>query len=231
MSLRVAGQLLARAAVAQPALRRRIHSSHSFAASASPFTEPTSPNPTLEKYAETTSALHTYGSYLTQCLPKFIQQFSVMKDELTLYTAPATLVSLMTFLRDHSQCQFKYLMHVTAVDFPERDKRFEVVYHLLSTNSQGRIRVKTYAGEGDHVPSVTDLFRSADWCVVVRSAVFLLRQRRYEREVWDMYGVFFSGHPDLYVLRSMSMSDELNLLLGVGFSLTTVCFTLLFYFF
>src|ERR1700761_4955649 len=84
MSLRVAGQLLARAAVAQPALRRRIHSSHSFAASASPFTEPTSPNPTLEKYAETTSALHTYGSYLTQCLPKFIQQFSVMKDELTL---------------------------------------------------------------------------------------------------------------------------------------------------
>ncbi|KAJ7919108.1 hypothetical protein B0H13DRAFT_1990452, partial [Mycena leptocephala] len=95
---------------------------------------------------------------------------------------PSTIVPLMTFLRDHAQCQFKYLMQVTAVDFPEREKRFEVVYHLLSTRSQGRIRVKTYAGEGDHVPSLTPLFRSADW---------------YEREVWDMYGVFFSGHPDL----------------------------------
>ncbi|KAJ7129999.1 NADH or F420H2 dehydrogenase [Mycena crocata] len=182
MSLRAA-QLLARAAVARPAvLRRRIHSSHRAAASPSPFTEPTSPNPTVEKYAETTSALHTYGSYLTQCLPKYIQQFSVIKDELTLYTAPSSVPSLMLFLRDHSQCQFKYLMQVTAVDFPEREKRFEVVYHLLSTSSQGRLRVKTYAGEGDHVPSVTPLFRSADW---------------YEREVWDMYGVFFSGHPDL----------------------------------
>jgi NADH dehydrogenase (ubiquinone) Fe-S protein 3 len=163
MSLRVAGQLLARAAVARPALRRRIHSSHRAAAAPSPFTEPTSPNPTVEKYAETTSALHTYGSYLTQCLPKFIQQFSVIKDELTLYTGPSSIVPLMTFLRDHSQCQFKYLMQVTAVDFPEREKRFEVVYHLLSTSSQGRIRVKTYAGEADHVPSVTGLFRSADW--------------------------------------------------------------------
>ncbi|KAJ7666447.1 hypothetical protein B0H17DRAFT_1089824 [Mycena rosella] len=182
MSLRVAGQLLARAAIARPALRRRIHSTHPAAAAPSPFTEPTSPNPTVEKYAETTSALHTYGSYLTQCLPKFIQQFSVIKDELTLYAGPTSIVPLMTFLRDHSQCQFKYLMQVTAVDFPEREKRFEVVYHLLSTSSQGRLRVKTYAGEGDHVPSVTGLFRSADW---------------YEREVWDMYGVFFSGHPDL----------------------------------
>ncbi|KAJ7655141.1 NADH or F420H2 dehydrogenase [Mycena polygramma] len=180
MSLRVAG-LLARAAVARP-LRRRIHSSHPSNAAPSPFVEPTSPNPTVEKYAETTSALHTYGSYLTQSLPKFIQQFSVIKDELTLYTGPASIVPLLTFLRDHSQCQFKYLMQVTAVDFPEREKRFEVVYHLLSTRSQGRIRVKTYAGEGDHVPSATGLFRSADW---------------YEREVWDMYGVFFSGHPDL----------------------------------
>ncbi|KAJ7293253.1 F420H2 dehydrogenase [Mycena rebaudengoi] len=159
MSLRVAAQLLARAAVA-PA--------------PSPFTEPTSPNPTVAKYAETTSALHTYGSYLTH--------FSVMKDELTLYTAPSTVIPLLGFLRDHSQCQFKYLMQVTAVDFPEREKRFEVVYHLLSTSSQGRIRVKTYAGEETTYPARQGLFRSADW---------------YEREVWDMYGVFFSGHPDL----------------------------------
>jgi NADH dehydrogenase (ubiquinone) Fe-S protein 3 len=165
MNLRVAGQLLARAAARPGAgVRRRIHASPSAGfPSVSPFTEPTSPNPTVEKHAETTSALHTYGSYLTQSLPKFIQQFSVLKDELTLYTAPSTIVPLMTFLRDHAQCQFKYLMQVTAVDFPEREKRFEVVYHLLSTRSQGRLRVKTYAGEGDHVPSLTPLFRSADW--------------------------------------------------------------------
>ncbi|KAJ7042581.1 F420H2 dehydrogenase [Mycena alexandri] len=182
MSLRVA---LARAAlVARPGVahRRLLHASPAASASPSPFTEPTSPNPTVEKHAATTAALHTYAAYLTQSLPKFIQQFSVSKDELTLYTAPSTLVPLLTFLRDHAQCQFKYLMQVTAVDFPEREKRFEVVYHLLSTRSQGRMRVKTYAGEADHVPSATGLFRSADW---------------YEREVWDMYGVFFTGHPDL----------------------------------
>ncbi|KAJ7630623.1 NADH or F420H2 dehydrogenase [Roridomyces roridus] len=180
MSLRAAAVL--QRGLRSSVLRRTIHLSRPAAASPSPFTEPTSPNPTVEKYAQTTSELHTYGSYLTQSLPKFIQQFSVIKDELTLYTAPSTIAPLMTFLRDHSQCQFKFLMQVTAVDFPEREKRFEVVYHLLSTRFQGRLRVKTYAGEGDHVPSVSDLFRSADW---------------YEREVWDMYGVFFSGHPDL----------------------------------
>ncbi|KAF7310636.1 Complex1-30kDa domain-containing protein [Mycena chlorophos] len=177
--LRFAGPRLARARIP---LSRSMQTSQVTRASTSPFTEPTSPNPTTEKHAATTSALHTYGAYLTQCLPKFIQQFSVRQDELTLYAAPSTIVPLMTFLRDHSQCQFKYLMQVTAVDFPERDKRFEVVYHLLSTSSQGRLRVKTYAGEGDHVPSVANVFRSADW---------------YEREVWDMFGVFFSGHPDL----------------------------------
>lgn len=132
-------------------------------ASAAPFTEPTSPNPTVSLYAETTESLHTYGSYLTQSLPKFIQQFSVVKDELTLYTAPSGLIPVLTFLRDHSQCQFKAVMDISGVDFPEREKRFEIVYHLLSIKHQGRIRVKTYAGEADHVPSACELFRGADW--------------------------------------------------------------------
>ncbi|KAH7924006.1 F420H2 dehydrogenase [Leucogyrophana mollusca] len=164
------------------ALARCIQSSSSSKASVSPFTEPTSPNPTATKYAETTESLHTYGSYLMQCLPKFIQQFSVLKDELTLHVAPSAIVQVLTFLRDHSQCQFKSVVDITAVDFPEREKRFEVVYNLLSFKHAGRIRVKTYAGEADPVPSVTSIFRGADW---------------YERETWDMYGVFFSGHPDL----------------------------------
>jgi len=117
-----------------------------------------------------------------QCLPKFIQQFSVYKDELTLYVAPSTIVPVLTFLRDHSQCQFKSCVDISGADYPERDKRFEVVYHLLSFSQAGRIRVKTYAGEVDAVPSAVPVFRGADW---------------YEREAWDLFGIFFEGHPDL----------------------------------
>ena len=132
-------------------------------ASVSPFSEPTSPNPAIATHAESTESLHTYGSYLMQCLPKFIQQFSVYKDELTLYIAPSAVIPVLTFLRDHSQCQFKSCVDISGADYPERDKRFEVVYHLLSFSQAGRIRVKTYAGEADPVPSAVPVFRGADW--------------------------------------------------------------------
>ncbi|KAH7883816.1 NADH or F420H2 dehydrogenase [Phlebopus sp. FC_14] len=190
------------------ALRRCIQSSTLARASVSPFTEPTSPNPTATKYAEATESLHTYGSYLTQCLPKFIQQFSVMKDELSLHVAPSAIIPVLTFLRDHSQCQFKSIVDITAVDFPERQKRFEVVYNLLSIKHAGRIRVKTYASEADPVPSVVSIFRGADW---------------YERETWDMFGVFFTGHPDLrriltdYGWSSSNITSLLTRILLTGF--------------
>ena len=141
------------------------------AASESPFTEPTSPNPAVATHAATTEALHTYGSYLTQCLPKYVQQFSVLKDELTLHICPSGVIPVLTFLRDHSQCQFKSVMDVTAVDFPEREKRFEVVYNLLSVKLAGRIRVKTYAGEADPVPSAISVFKGADWYALSRSGL------------------------------------------------------------
>lgn len=134
-------------------------------ASSSPFTEPTSPNPTVTKYAETTAQLHNYGSYLLQCLPKFVQQFSVLKDELTLHIAPTGVVPVLTFLRDHAQCQFKSCQDVSGVDYPERENRFEVVYHLLSYKTGGRIRVKTYASETSAVPSAVQVYRGADWHV------------------------------------------------------------------
>jgi NADH dehydrogenase (ubiquinone) Fe-S protein 3 len=105
-----------------------------------------------------------------QCLPKFIQQFSVLKDELTLYTAPSGVLPTLHFLRDHSQCQFKAVMDISGVDFPERDRRFEVVYHLLSVTNRARIRVKTYASEADHVPSAVELFPGADWYVTKQSS-------------------------------------------------------------
>ncbi|KAG4300920.1 hypothetical protein PCANB_002773 [Pneumocystis canis] len=126
--------------------------------------------------------LHTYGSYIMSCLPKFVQQFSVWKDELILYTSPNGLIPLMYFLRDHTSCQFKSVMDIAGVDYPEREYRFEVVYNMLSIRHNTRIRVKIYANETSHVPSIVDLFQGANW---------------YEREAYDMFGIFFVNHPDL----------------------------------
>jgi NADH dehydrogenase (ubiquinone) Fe-S protein 3 len=90
-------------------------------------------------------------------------------------------------------------MDISGADYPEREKRFEVVYHLLSVKYGGRIRVKTYAGEADSVPTAIEVFRGADWYVF--SPRYYLPTNcvnfRYEREAWDLFGVFFSGHPDL----------------------------------
>ncbi|KAH8927426.1 hypothetical protein BT69DRAFT_1330437 [Atractiella rhizophila] len=136
----------------------------------------------FERYKEVQGPLYEFGAYLTTCMPKYIQQFAVYKEELILHCAPTGLIPLLTFLRDHTNCQYKALMDITAVDWPGKAKRFEVVYNLLSYVHRSRIRVKTYADELSPVPSACDLFSAANW---------------YEREVWDMYGVFFSGHPDL----------------------------------
>lgn len=88
----------------------------------------------------------------------------------------------MTFLRDHTAAEYTQVSDITAVDFPTREYRFEVVYNLLSVRHNSRIRVKTYADEATPVPSITSLYDGALW---------------FEREVYDMFGVFFTGHPDL----------------------------------
>lgn len=166
--------------------------------SAAPFKEPVGVNP-AEAVAGAQTALHEYGQYILTSLPRYVQQFSVYKDELTLYIPPQAVIPVFTFLRDHTQCQYRQVVDITAVDFPTKPSRFEVcavflippcadpsqvVYHLLSHAHQSRIRVKTYADEVTAVPSIVGLFNGANW---------------YEREVWDMYGIFFEGHPDLYV--------------------------------
>jgi len=180
-SLRRASNLRSVIAAARTSSSRYVSSSSQRNASVSPFSEPAGIDG-KDKYASLSEPLHSYGSYLTQCLPKFIQQFSVLRDELTLYVAPSALVPVLTFLRDHSQCQYAALMDISGADYPTRNQRFEVVYHLLSVRFASRIRVKTYADEVTPVPSAVGIFRGADW---------------YEREIWDLYGVFFSGHPDL----------------------------------
>ncbi|KDE08715.1 hypothetical protein MVLG_01170 [Microbotryum lychnidis-dioicae p1A1 Lamole] len=147
----------------------------------SPFKEPAPCNPN-EDYLAIAPQLQEFGAYLMASLPKFIQQTSVYKDELTLYVAPSAIVPVLHFLRDHTNTQYKQVMDIAGADYPSRSHRFEVVYHLLSVKHNSRIRVKTYADEVSPVPSATGLFRGADW---------------YEREAWDMYGIFFTGHPDL----------------------------------
>lgn len=135
-----------------------------------------------DKYLDKAESLHSYGQYVMSCLPKYVQQFSVWKDELSLHTAPAGLLPIVNFLKYHTAAEFTQVSDITAVDYPTKDQRFEVVYNLLSVRFNSRIRVKTYADEATPVPSLTGLFEGALW---------------YEREVYDMYGVFFSGHPDL----------------------------------
>lgn len=116
------------------------------------------------------------------CLPKYIQQFSVWKDELCIYISPAGVIPVFNFLKYHTAAEFTMIADITAVDYPTKSKRFEVVYNMLSVRHNSRIRVKTYADEAQPVPSITSLYDGANW---------------YEREVYDLFGVFFTNHPDL----------------------------------
>ncbi|MGM0561974.1 MAG: NADH-quinone oxidoreductase subunit C [Pseudomonadota bacterium] len=122
------------------------------------------------------------GEHLTSSLPDDIFRTETIRDELIVWAYRESLMKVMTALRDDPNAQFKQLVDVTAVDYPDRPERFEVVYNLLSLKHNLRIRVKVPASEDTPVPSVVDIFSSAIW---------------FEREVWDLFGVFFSDHPDL----------------------------------
>ena len=127
-------------------------------------------------------ALRDLGDYIDAANPGAVLGTEVGYGELMVTTAARALVKLLTFLRDDQNCQFKQLMDVTAVDRPDREARFEIVYNLLSLKHNQRVRVKLAADASTPVPSVTAVFSSANW---------------FEREVWDLFGVFFSDHPDL----------------------------------
>ena len=127
-------------------------------------------------------ALIDLGDYIDAALPEEVQGYEIAYDELMVTVGRDAVVKVLGFLRDDQNCQFKQLVDLTAVDFPERAARFEVVYNLLSPRHNQRVRVKLAADEETPVPSVWTVFNSALW---------------YEREAWDLYGVFFSDHPDL----------------------------------
>ncbi|MGE0213247.1 MAG: NADH-quinone oxidoreductase subunit C [Parvibaculaceae bacterium] len=115
-------------------------------------------------------------------LPEAHVVASAAFGELTLVCDPAAIRDVLRLLRDDPACAFNCFTDLCGADYPEREKRFEVVYHLLSPTQNARIRVKVLVGEEEALPSVIDVFPAANW---------------FEREVYDLYGVFFEGHPDL----------------------------------
>ena len=127
-------------------------------------------------------SLSELSDYLFSALAGHLTESGVRKEELIVVCDVSSLIKVLKFLRDDIQCQFKQLTDLCGVDYPDRESRFEIVYHLLSYRYNRRVRVKTSADENTSVPSVVRVFSAADW---------------YERETWDMYGIHFSEHPDL----------------------------------
>ena len=127
-------------------------------------------------------ALKELGDYITGEIASHVTRSESVVGELILWTTPASLTPLLTFLRDNPRCQFNMLVDVCGVDYPEREQRFEVVYNLLSLPHNLRVRVKLATDEATPVPSIASLYRTAGW---------------FEREAWDLYGIFFSNHDDL----------------------------------
>jgi NADH-quinone oxidoreductase subunit C len=111
-----------------------------------------------------------------------VKGYSLAHHELTVQAQAADIVSVMQFLRDDPRCLFWSFVDVTAVDWIGREPRFDVVYHLLSPKHNVRVRVKIEAGEDTPVASIIEVFPGADW---------------FEREAYDLYGVMFTGHPDM----------------------------------
>ena len=122
------------------------------------------------------------GQAIASSFPEGAVRVALAHDELTLLAEAAEIVPLLTFLRDDPRCLFVNFVDLCGVDHPQREKRFDVVVHLLSPKHNRRVRVKVMADETTAVPSLTSVFPSANW---------------YEREAYDLYGILFSGHPDL----------------------------------
>lgn len=129
-----------------------------------------------------TEQLQELAARIAQQRPADVLSTHVAQGELTVTVAPAGILGFVTFLRDDAACRFSTLIDLTAVDYPERPARFEIVWHFLSMWKNHRIRVKASLPEDAMCPSITEAFPVANW---------------YEREVFDMFGVLFSGHPDL----------------------------------
>ena len=129
-----------------------------------------------------TAGLRDLGEYVANSLSDYVHAADVARDELVVDARADQVVRVLKFLKDDPRCRFEQLTDVCGVDYPERDPRFDVVYHLLSMSHNRRLRLKVGVNEDQPVPSVTDVYPSAGW---------------WERETWDLYGIHFAGNPDL----------------------------------
>ncbi len=127
-------------------------------------------------------ALQELAEYVTAGNPGHVARSELVAGELILWTTPASLLPLLQFLRDDKRCQFRLLIDICGVDYPDRTRRFEVVYNFLSIHQNRRIRVKLAADESTAVPSATGLYSAAGW---------------FEREAWDLFGIYFADNADL----------------------------------
>jgi NADH-quinone oxidoreductase subunit C len=128
------------------------------------------------------SDLKDLGDYIAASLGEAITDMAVTYGELTVLARAEDVVRVVTFLRDDQRCRFVSFVDICGADYPGRERRFDVVYHFLSPYLNHRIRLKVEADETTAVPSLVGVFPAANW---------------FEREVYDLYGVLFSGHPDL----------------------------------
>ena len=126
--------------------------------------------------------LEAISQAIANDLADAIVAHGVVHGELTVTAVAGDIVRVAKFLRDDPRCEFRSIIDITAVDWPSREKRFDVVYHFLSPTKNARIRVKVEADEGTPVASLIEVFPGANW---------------FEREVYDLYGVLFTGHPDM----------------------------------
>jgi NADH-quinone oxidoreductase subunit C len=129
-----------------------------------------------------TAELQALSDHIASSLGEAITHRAMAFDELTVVARGEDIVRVVGFLRDDPQCLFISLIDICGADYPGREKRFDVVYHFLSPQHNRRIRVKVEADDITPVPSIIELFPGANW---------------FEREAYDLYGVLFSGHPDL----------------------------------
>jgi NADH-quinone oxidoreductase subunit C len=127
-------------------------------------------------------ALFDLGEHIARASKGGVRGFNVAHSELNVDVDAERIVAVMKFLRDDKKCQFINFIDVCGVDYPTREKRFDVVYHLLSPKKNARVRVRVQTDEQTPVASICEIFPGANW---------------FEREAYDMYGILFTGHPEL----------------------------------
>lgn len=123
-----------------------------------------------------------FVTFLEETLINHVQKITQFRDEIIIEVNVSDLKKTILFLKDHENCLFKLLVDLFAVDYPTNENRFELIYCLLSTKYNSRIKIKTFVDEFTPVESIVDLYQSANWL---------------EREVWDMNGIYIEQHPDL----------------------------------